>query len=150
MTDRDRPGRDLDHVAIAVDDLERAIKRYTGLLGTEPERITTNSDFDVRVAIFRTGQVKIELLEGMGPESAVTRFIEKNGPGLHHLCFSVENLKGTLADLSRDGIEIIGGGDDIGAEGYPVAFIHPKGTGGVLIEFIEEPDHSAQGKENRS
>ena len=150
MTDRDRQGRALDHVAIAVDDLERAVERYTGLLGIEPERITTNSDFNVRVAIFRAGAVKIELLEGMGPESAVTRFIEKNGPGLHHLCFTVDDLKGTLAGLSRDGIEIIGGGDDIGAEGHPVAFVHPKSTGGVLMEFIEESDGSTHGEEDRS
>ncbi len=150
MTDRERMGRELDHVAIAVDDLERAIERYTGLLGTEPEQITASSDFDVRAAIFRSGTVKIELLEGVGPESTVTRFIEKNGPGLHHLCFSVDDLKGTLADLSRDGIEIIGEGDDIGVEGHPVAFVHPASTGGVLIEFIEEPDSSLYSEEDRS
>ncbi|MFC1530387.1 methylmalonyl-CoA epimerase [Gemmatimonadota bacterium] len=150
MTESERQERLLVHVAIAVDDLDRVVELYTGLLGTEPEQITTNSDFDVRAAIFRTGQVKIELLEGIGPESAVTRFIEKNGPGLHHLCFSVDDLKGTLADLSRDGIEIIGDGDDIGVEGYPVAFAHPKSTGGVLLEFIEEPDGSTNGKEDRS
>jgi methylmalonyl-CoA/ethylmalonyl-CoA epimerase len=149
MTDREREGRSLDHVAIAVDDLDSAIKRYTRLLGTEPEQITTSGDFDVRVAIFSTGRVKIELLEGIGPESTVTRFVERRGPGLHHLCFTVDDLKETLADLERDGIEIIGGGDDIGAEGHPVAFVHPGSTGGVLLEFIEAADAADHGLENR-
>ncbi len=150
MTDRVEQGRDLDHVAIAVEDLEQAIERYTLILGTGPEQITTSSDFNVRVAIFRTGEAKIELLEGIGPESAITRFIKKSGPGLHHLCFTTRDLKGTLAALPRDGFEIIGGGDDIGAEGHRVAFVHPKSTGGVLLEFIEEAAGITHGEEDRS
>lgn len=150
MTGQELGGRKLDHVAIAVEDLDRAVELYTRLLGSVPDQIETNRDFGVRVAMFRLGEVKIELLEGLDPDTTIARFIERHGPGLHHLCFAVDDLKGTLDQLSSEGFEILGGGDDIGAAGYPVAFVHPKSTGGVLTEFIEESGNRLNNEENRS
>jgi len=143
-------GKRLDHVAIAVEDLDRAVEIYTTLLGSPPDQMETNREFGVRVAIYGLGDVKIELMEGLDPDTTIARFVEKQGPGLHHLCFAVADLKKTIDRLSLEGFEIIGGGDDIGVEGYPVAFAHPKSTGGVLTEFIEEAGNIQNDEENRS
>jgi len=93
MTGQELGGRKLDHVAIAVKDLDRAVELYTRLLGSVPDQIETNRDFGVRVAMFRLGEVKIELLEGLDPDTTIARFIERHGPGLHHLCFAVDDLR---------------------------------------------------------
>ncbi|MFC1499905.1 methylmalonyl-CoA epimerase [Candidatus Zixiibacteriota bacterium] len=150
MTEEEMGGKKLDHVAIAVEDLSEAVDIWSRILGSPPDQMETNREFGVRVAIYRLGEVKIELMEGLDPDTTIAKFVEKQGPGLHHLCFSVSDLKETIAGLSLDGFEIIGGGDDIGVEGYPVAFTHPKSTGGVLTEFIEETGTGLNDEKNRS
>jgi methylmalonyl-CoA/ethylmalonyl-CoA epimerase len=127
----------IDHVAVAVEDLDEAVGLFTRLLGQEPYRLGESEQFRVRVAIFELGDVNLELLEGTDPGSPVASFIRKRGPGIHHICYEVEDLKATLERLGNEGFEILGSGDEIGVEGSPVAFVHPGSTGGVLTEFIE-------------
>lgn len=134
----------IDHLGVAVENLEEAVNLYTRLLGRGPADITQSEQFGVKVAVFELGGVNLELLEGTSESSAVATFIRKRGPGLHHICYEVEDLKGTLERLAADGFEIVGSGDDIGVEGRPVAFVHPKSTGGVLTEFIEGSDENTQ------
>jgi len=150
VTGKETDGKRLDHVAIAVEDLDSAVEVYNRLLGSPPDQMATSREFGIRAAIYRLGDVKIELMEGLDPGTTIARFVEKQGPGLHHLCFAVPDLEKAIAALSLEGFEIIGGGDDIGVEGYPVAFAHPKSTGGVLTEFIEDAGNSENDKEKRS
>jgi methylmalonyl-CoA epimerase len=134
----------IDHLGIAVENLEDAVDLYTRLLGRGPEHVTESEQFGVKVAVFELGGVNVELMEGTADDSAVSTFIQKRGPGLHHICYAVEDLKGTLERLAADGFEIVGNGDDIGVEGRPVAFVHPKSTGGVLTEFTEGTDDNSR------
>ena len=150
MSGAESDTRRLDHIAVAVEDLDGAVEIYTRLLGSVPEKMETDREFGVRVAIWSLGEAKIELMEGLDQDTTVARFVEKKGPGLHHLCFAVTDLKETIDRLSREGFEFIGSGDDIGVEGHPVAFAHPRSTGGVLTEFIELPGDTENNEENRS
>ena len=127
----------VDHVAIAVADLEEASTLFARLLGMSPVWVREFPEQEVRVAMFRVPGVKIELLQGTNPLSAVARFVQKRGPGLHHICYAVKDLKSTLARLAEEGIKPLGAGDETGVEGRPITFLHPKSTGGVLTEFIE-------------
>ena len=127
----------IDHLAVAVRDMEGEVDQFSRLLGFGPAWQSESLEQEVRVAMFNFGQTRLELVEGNGSDSKVARFVEKRGEGLHHICFAVENLKATLERLDKEGFEIIGSGDDIGVEGRPVAFVHPGSSRGVLIEFIE-------------
>ncbi|MFO7769614.1 MAG: methylmalonyl-CoA epimerase [bacterium] len=132
--------RVVDHVAIAVADLDGAADLFTRLLGVDPAWSAESTEQGVRVEVFDLGGVKIELMEGTDPASTVARFVEKRGQGLHHICYAVGDIQTALARVSDEGFEVLGSGDDIGVEGRPVAFLHPKSTGGVLTEFIEGRD----------
>jgi methylmalonyl-CoA/ethylmalonyl-CoA epimerase len=137
MGGQDNAAGQIDHLAFAVEDLDVAVDLFNKLLGIEPAWRGESEDHDVRVALFRVGDVKLELLEGMGSESTIGRFIEKRGSGFHHICFAVEDLKATLERLRLEGFEVVGSGEEVGVEGRPVAFVHPSSSGGILIEFIE-------------
>ncbi len=139
MTDPASAAR-IDHVAVAVADLEEATALFTRLLGRGPVSTAESEAQRVRVAMFEVGQSKIELLEATDPDSPVARFVARRGPGLHHICYAAADLKGTLKRLETEGFELLGSGDDIGVEGRPVAFVHPKSSGGILSEFIAEED----------
>jgi methylmalonyl-CoA epimerase len=141
MTNANRSGKgSVDHIAIAVSDLEGAVQQFSTLLGSPPDWRGESREQGVLVAIFNLGGTKLELLEGAGPDSTVSRFVEKKGEGLHHICLAVDDLKDTLDRLGQSGFEIIGSGEEIGAEGHPIAFVHPRSSRGVLIEFIESGD----------
>jgi len=127
----------IDHLAVAVADLDEAVDRFRRLLGIEPAWYGENEEFEVRIALFHVGAVKLELLEGTSPASTVSRFVEKRGPGLHHVCIAVEDLKNTLERVRTEGFEVVGTGEEMGVEGRRVAFVPPKDASGVLIEFIE-------------
>lgn len=127
----------IDHLAVAVADLDAAVDRFQRLLGIEPAWRGEDEGFEVRVAVFHVGAVKLELLEGTSPDSTVSRFVNKRGPGLHHVCIAVEDLKTTLERVRTEGFEVVGTGGETGVEGRPVAFVHPKDASGVLVEFIE-------------
>jgi methylmalonyl-CoA/ethylmalonyl-CoA epimerase len=127
----------IEHIGIAVDDLEKSIAFYEKVLGLECYGIEEVVDQKVRTAFFKVGQTKIELLEATGPESPIARYIEKRGSGIHHIAFSVQNINNQLKFAENEGIKLIDTKARKGAEKLNIAFLHPKSTGGVLIELCE-------------
>lgn len=127
----------VDHIGIAVADLDESIATYTRLLGCGPSRCETVPTEKVRVAFFDAGPTRIELLAATDATSPIAKFIAKRGPGIHHICFAVADMDVAIAGCRADGLTPLSHGDRIGAEGKRVAFFHPKETGGVLIELVE-------------
>ena len=130
----------LSHVGIAVRDLTESVRLYSTLLGTSPGRTETVGDQGVRIAFFPVGEVSVELTEPTGPGSPIARFLEKRGEGVHHLSFRVGNLVEEIERLRKAGYRMIDAKPRLGAGGTMIAFVHPKSTGGVLIELCEEKD----------
>jgi methylmalonyl-CoA/ethylmalonyl-CoA epimerase len=128
----------IDHIGIAVNSLRQAVSLYAAVLGENPAGEETVPDEHVRVAFFGSGAGRIELLEPTHPESAVARFIENRGPGIHHLCITVPDLDEALERAREAGLELVPPGARRGAGGNPVAFLHPRSSGGVLIELSEQ------------
>jgi len=126
----------IDHIGIAVSNLEEAIKVYEsiGLKVAETEEV---EDQKVRVAMIPVGESRIELLEATSPDSAIAKFIEKRGEGIHHIAINVENIEEALKKAKEAGIKLIDEKPRIGAGGKKVAFLHPKSLRGVLLEFVE-------------
>jgi methylmalonyl-CoA/ethylmalonyl-CoA epimerase len=132
----------VDHVAIAVPNLEEAIALYKNLLNKDPEHIEEVADQKVRAAFFGVGDTNLELLFPTSPDSPITNFLKKNEKGgLHHICLQVSDLEGHLKTLKEKGVRLIDEKPRIGAHGKKIAFLHPKSTGGVLIELSEPVDH---------
>lgn len=129
---------ELDHVAIAVPSLAAALPTFEALVGatgSAPESVTAQG---VTVAFLGAGPGKLELIEPNSPTSGVARFLEKRGPGLHHIAYRVGDLAATLQRLAAVGVELIDKTPRPGAHGHQVAFIHPRSSGGVLVELVEE------------
>lgn len=130
------------HVAICVADIDEAISRWSTLLGigaTGRERVASQQ---TEAALFQVGETNLELVTPAG-NAALQRFLEKRGPGLHHLAIEVEGIEAALAFLKSMGIALIDESPRLGAHGHKVAFIHPRATGGVLVELVEPaPDAS--------
>jgi methylmalonyl-CoA/ethylmalonyl-CoA epimerase len=127
----------LHHVAIAVPRIEEAIPFYRDTLGFSAEPVREIADQHVRVAFLGDTRQRIELVEPIDDQSGVAKFVaERAKPTLHHVCYVVDDLAGTLGQLERDGIELVDRAPRRGAEGM-VAFIHPRSSGGVLIELID-------------
>jgi len=127
----------LDHVAIAVASIAQALPSFETLLGargSEPERVEAQG---VAVSFLGERGAALELLEPLTPESGVARFLAKRGSGVHHLAYRVADLAGTLDALAARGVELIDRQPRPGAHGHRVAFIHPRSTGGVLVELVE-------------
>jgi methylmalonyl-CoA/ethylmalonyl-CoA epimerase len=127
----------LDHVAIAVPSLATALPTFEALVGatgSTPESVTSQG---VAVAFLGDGPGKLELIEPSSPTSGVARFLEKRGPGLHHIAYRVTDLAATLDRLAARGVELIDRVPRSGAHGHKVAFIHPRSSGGVLVELVE-------------
>ncbi len=125
----------LEHIGIAVSSLEETIPYYEKVLGLECYAIEEVADQKVRTAFFRVGEIKIELLESTDPEGPIGKFIEKKGPGVHHLAFAMENVADALRNAAENGIRLIDKVPRRGAEGLQIGFLHPKSTQGVLTEF---------------
>ena len=131
----------VDHVAIAVQDLNQAIETYSSLLGKEPEHIEEVEEQKVRAAFFGVGETNLELLFPTAESSPIAKFLEKNPRGgLHHICLEVRNIEAHLAELKEKGVQLIDEEPRIGAHNKKIAFVHPKATGGVLIELSEPQD----------
>ena len=127
----------LHHIAIAVPRIEDALPFYRDTLGLRAEPVRELPDQRVRMTFLGDGRQRIELIEPTDPESGVARFLAERGRNsLHHVCYVVEDLAATLSSLDRDGVELIDQAPRRGAEGR-VAFIHPRASGGVLIELID-------------
>jgi len=127
----------IDHIGVAVRDLESAVARYTLITGHPPEHFEEVTEQKVRVAMFSVGESRIELLQATSPDSPIAKFIDKRGEGMHHVCFKVPDLQDALTRLTKEGMEIIPGAGSAGADGSRVAFLHPKSGNGVLIELVE-------------
>lgn len=128
----------IEHLGIAVRSLEEAIPYYEDVLGLKCYAIEEVADQKVKTAFFRVGETKIELLESTDPEGPIGKFIEKRGPGVHHVAFAVKDIEKQLATAEEKGIRLIDQKPRKGAEGLDIAFLHPKSTHGVLTEFCED------------
>lgn len=134
-----RCARGLEHVAIAVKDLDAAVHYYVHVLGFAPPELEVVAEQKVRTAIFGHGMGRIELICPTDASSGVAKFLEKRGEGLHHICVEVDDLVATLAALKAKGAALIDEVPKIGAGGAQVAFVHPKGAHGVLTELRQGP-----------
>jgi methylmalonyl-CoA/ethylmalonyl-CoA epimerase len=125
----------IEHIGIAVRNLEEAVRYYEQVLGLECYAIEEVADQQVRTAFFRVGETKIELLESTDPGGPVSKFIEKRGPGVHHIAFAVDDTDQALKEAAAKGIQLIDKSSRQGAEGLAIGFLHPRSTFGVLMEF---------------
>jgi methylmalonyl-CoA/ethylmalonyl-CoA epimerase len=128
----------IHHLGLAVESLASSVPIFEKLLGTAPESDEDVADQKVRVAVFRLGESRLELLEGTGKDSPITRFISKRGQGIHHLALAVPDLEEALRKLEKDGLRLIDREPRAGAGKERIAFLHPASTAGVLIELVEE------------
>jgi len=130
----------IDHIGIAVKNLKETMRIYKDLLGLELIEEETIEEQKITLAKFLVGKVKIELVQSTHPESAIEKFIEKRGEGIHHIAFSVDNIHESLKELNAKGVNLIDKEPRIGAGGAKIVFIHPKDMNGVLIELLEEKE----------
>jgi methylmalonyl-CoA/ethylmalonyl-CoA epimerase len=130
----------IEHIGIAVKNLEEAIAFYENVYGLECYAVEEVAEQKVKTAFFMVGQTKIELLESTDPEGPIGKFIEKKGEGIHHLAFAVNNLQKSLEETAEKGVKLIDQTPRKGAEGLNIAFMHPKSTFGVLTELCEHPE----------
>ncbi|MBO4945194.1 MAG: methylmalonyl-CoA epimerase [Muribaculaceae bacterium] len=132
----------IEHIGIAVPSLDEAIPFYENILGLKCFAIEEVADQKVRTAFFKVGQTKIELLEATAPESAIAKYIEKNGGrgGIQHVAFAMaDGVANALAEAEEKGCKLIDKAPRRGAEGLNIAFLHPKSTCGTLVELCEDP-----------
>ena len=127
----------IDHIGIAVEDLDNAIQTYNTIFNIKPSFIETVEEQRVKTAGFTVGESTVEFLQATDEESPIAKFISKKGAGIHHIAYRVENLEKTLNELKEKKIRLIDEKPRQGADGKKIAFIHPKSTGGVLIELCE-------------
>ena len=132
----------IEHLGIAVEDLAQDSPFWKHVLNMDHLSTEVVSDQGVTTDIYDTGKGKVELLEAANPDSPIVKFLENHGPGIHHVCFEVDSITIAIKELKEYKISIIGDDYSIGAEGYKVAFIHPRSTGGVLVELAEKPTKS--------
>jgi methylmalonyl-CoA/ethylmalonyl-CoA epimerase len=125
----------IEHIGIAVKSLEEAIPFYENTLGLKCYAVEEVADQKVKTAFFMVGQTKIELLESTDPEGPIGKFIEKKGPGVHHLAFAVDDVNKSLTELGEKGVQLIDKTSRKGAEGLQIGFLHPKSTMSVLTEI---------------
>lgn len=133
-------GHAVDHIAIAVKNLDEALAFYKTALGLHEICIEIVAEQGVRVAKLDIGNTHIELLEPLGPETPVGKFLANKGPGLHHICVKVDDINSELLKLKSQGMHLIDETPKIGAGGAKIAFVHPKSTGGVLLELSQAQD----------
>lgn len=128
----------IDHIGIAVRDLERSKEYYIQTLGLKLLGVEEVPQQHVKVAFLDAGNVKLELLEPMGTEGAIAQFLEKRGEGVHHIAFGVANIRQRMDELKQNGVQLLQSEPKIGAGGKEVAFLHPKSSFGVLYELCAE------------
>jgi methylmalonyl-CoA/ethylmalonyl-CoA epimerase len=131
---------EIDHVGIAVEDLEAAVERYRAVLDSEPVHREVVEDQGVEEVLFAVGGSYVQLLGARGAETPVGRFLAKRGPGLHHVGYRVDDVEGALQELRGSGARLIDETGRPGSRGTRVAFVHPSTLGGVLLELVEVGD----------
>ncbi len=127
----------LDHIGIAVKSIDAQLRLYKDLIGLEFEGIEEIAEQKVKAAILDTGDAKIELIEPTTDDSPISKFLDKKGDGLHHIAIAVENIESVIENLMASGVRMIDEKPRIGAHNKKIAFIHPKATGGILVEICE-------------
>jgi methylmalonyl-CoA/ethylmalonyl-CoA epimerase len=130
----------IDHVGIAVSDLGEAVERYRRTFGIEPVHRERMDDQGVEEVLFAVGESFVQLLGALGPDTPVGRFLGKRGPGVHHVGYRVASVADALEHLRAEGVGLIDEAPRPGSRGTTIAFVHPKDTGGVLIELVEAPE----------
>jgi methylmalonyl-CoA/ethylmalonyl-CoA epimerase len=127
----------IDHIGIAVNSIEESLKFWEGTLGVKCAGVETVEDQKVKTAFLPIKESELELLEATSPESPVAKFIEKKGEGIHHVAIRVDNLEEALSELKKKGVKLIDETPRKGAGGAMIAFLHPKATGGILLELSQ-------------
>jgi methylmalonyl-CoA/ethylmalonyl-CoA epimerase len=127
----------IDHIGVAVEDLDEAISLYREKLGMPEQHRETVEEFEVEAVLLQIGEGHVELLSPLTPESAVGRFLERNGPGVHHVAYRTDDIESALDSVRKAGLRLIDERPRTGIRGSRVAFVHPKSTGGVLTELVE-------------
>jgi methylmalonyl-CoA/ethylmalonyl-CoA epimerase len=133
----------IDHIGIATRGIEESLGFWRDALGLEVRHTETVEEQGVRVAMLPVGEPRVELLEPTGPDTPVARFIEKRGPGIHHVAVRVADIRAALARLKAEGARLIDEEPRVGAGGCLVAFVHPAASGGVLLELVQHADEPA-------
>lgn len=133
--------RKIEHLGIAVSDLESAKKLFSKLLGKGSYKEESVAGEGVNTAFFMVGETKVELLEAMRADSPIARFIEKKSEGVHHIAFDVEDIRREVKRLKEQGFEILNEEPKEGADNKLVVFLHPRSTNGVLVELCQEKGH---------
>ena len=131
----------IEHVAIAVADLEAAVAHYERVWGLTVEHRERVEDQGVEEAMLPIGESYLQLLGATGPDTTVGKFIERRGEGLHHIAYEVDDLEAAIAELKEKGVPLIDEAPRRGGRGHMVAFVHPKGNHGLLVELIQAPNH---------
>lgn len=134
----------IDHIGVAVEDLDGAIDLYEKSFQMELAHRETVSSQGVEAVLLDVGEGHVELLRPLGPETSVAKFIERRGPGLHHVAYAVQDIDSTLAAIGAAGLELIDTEPRIGIRESRVAFLHPRSTGGVLTEIVEPAGHGGE------
>lgn len=132
-------GFPIDHIAIAVHDTADALRLYVDLLGLHLQSTEIAPAENLKITFLSGPNVRVEILEPLPGESAVSRFLEKRGEGLHHVCFVVPNLPAMLQTFARAGYQLVDQEPRLGIHGQRLAFVHPKSTNGVMLELYERP-----------
>jgi methylmalonyl-CoA/ethylmalonyl-CoA epimerase len=127
----------IDHVGVAVEDLDEAVELYTTRLGMSVQHRETVEEQGVEAVLVGVGDGHVELLRALGPDTAVGRFLQRNGPGLHHVAYGTDDIASAIDDLRQAGLQLIDERPRTGIRNSRVAFVHPKSTGGVLTELVE-------------
>jgi methylmalonyl-CoA epimerase len=135
----------IDHVGIAVGDLEEEVERYRRTFGLEPIHRERMRDQGVEEVLFAVGESYVQLLGALGSDTQVGRFLGRRGPGLHHLGYRVANVTLALERLRAEGVGLIDETPRAGSRGTTIAFVHPRSLGGVLVELVQEPSPAAAG-----
>jgi len=130
----------IDHIGVAVEDLDGAVKLYSESFGMREQHRETIEAFDVEAVLLEVGEGHVELLKPLSGESGIGKFLERNGPGLHHVSYQTSDIDSALEQVKAAGIDLIDKEPRRGIRGSRVAFLHPKATGGVLTELVE-PAH---------
>ena len=129
---------DIDHVGIAVSDLEASVAEYSRLLGVEPTHRERVDEQGVEEVLFAVGSSYVQLLGALGVETPVGRFLVSRGPGLHHVAYRVEDIGSSLSHLRAEGARLIDEAPRAGSRNTLIAFVHPRAMGGVLVELVQE------------
>ena len=131
----------IDHVGVAVSDLDSAVALYEGTFGMPVAHRETVESQGVEAVLLDVGDGHVELLRPLGPDTPVGKFIERSGEGLHHVAYAVDDIDATLERLKEQDVKLIDSEARVGIRGSRVAFVHPKATGRVLTEIVEPAEH---------